>query len=57
MYLIDGLKQLFENQLQSVQWLRNFGLDTVDSFPIVKHAILKLAMGLKGDLPKFARGL
>ena len=56
MYLLDGLKQLFENQLQSVQWLRNFGLDTVDSVPVVKHAILKRAMGLKGDLPKFARG-
>jgi 2-polyprenylphenol 6-hydroxylase len=56
MYLMDGFKHLFENQHQSVQWLRNFGLDTVDSVPVVKHAILKRAMGLEGDLPKFARG-
>ncbi len=55
MYLLDGLKHLFENQFQSVQWLRNFGLDTVDSLPVVKHAILKRAMGLEGDLPAVAR--
>jgi 2-polyprenylphenol 6-hydroxylase len=56
MYLMDGFKHLFENQTQSVQWLRNFGLDTVDSLPMLKHAILKRAMGLEGDLPKIARG-
>ena len=55
MYLLDGLKHLFENQFQSVQWLRNFGLDAVDSLPVVKHAILKRAMGLEGDLPVVAR--
>ena len=55
MYLLDGLKHLFENQFQSVQWLRNFGLDTVDSLPVVKHAILKRAMGLETDLPAVAR--
>jgi 2-polyprenylphenol 6-hydroxylase len=56
MYLMDSFKHLFENQHQSVQWLRNFGLDTVDSLPVVKHAILKRAMGLTGDLPESARG-
>ncbi len=55
MYLMDGFKQLFENQSQSVQWLRNFGLDMVDSIPIAKHEIMKRAMGLKGDLPQSAR--
>ncbi|MBL1142002.1 MAG: ubiquinone biosynthesis protein UbiH [Proteobacteria bacterium] len=54
MYLMDGFKHLFENQTQSVQWLRNFGLDMVDSLPIAKHLIMKRAMGLNGDLPKFA---
>ncbi|MEM6998244.1 MAG: FAD-dependent monooxygenase [Pseudomonadota bacterium] len=56
MYLLDGFKHLFENQTQSVKWLRNFGLDMVDSLPIAKHAIMKRAMGLEGDLPKIARG-
>lgn len=55
MYLLDGFKHLFENQTQSVQWLRNFGLDIVDSLPIAKHAIMKRAMGLEGDLPQYAR--
>ncbi len=57
MYLMDGFKQLFENPSQSVQWLRNFGLDVVDSLPLAKHAIMKRAMGIKGDLPDIARGL
>lgn len=57
MYLLDGFKHFFENQLQSVQWMRNFGLDMVDSLPVVKHAIMRRAMGLEGDLPEFARGL
>ncbi|HIF50540.1 MAG TPA: hypothetical protein EYQ42_03245 [Thiotrichaceae bacterium] len=56
MYLMDGFKQLFENQSQSVQWARNFGLDMVDSLPVAKHAIMKRAMGLKGNLPDAARG-
>lgn len=56
MYLLDGFKHLFENEFQSVQWLRNFGLDTVDSLPFVKNEILKHAMGLKGNLPELARG-
>jgi len=55
MYLMDGFKQLFENQSQSVQWLRNFGMDMVDSLPVAKHAIMKRAMGITGDLPPFAR--
>ena len=55
MYLLDGFKYLFENQFQSVQWLRNLGLDIIDEMPIVKNAIMMRAMGLKGNLPKFAK--
>ena len=44
-----------ENQFQSVQWLRNLGLDIIDEMPIVKNAIMMRAMGLKGNLPKFAK--
>ncbi len=56
MYLMDGFKHLFENETQTVQWLRNLGLDMVDSLPIAKHAIMKRAMGLEGNLPIIARG-
>ncbi len=55
MYILEGFKYLFENQIQAVQWLRNFGLDMVDSLPLVKHAIMKRAMGLEGDLPVFTK--
>ena len=55
MYLLDGFKHLFENQTQSVQWLRNFGMDMVDSLPVAKRIIMKRAMGLEGDLPQYAR--
>ncbi len=54
MYLMDGFKYLFENQHQSVRWLRNFGLDAVDGFPPLKHAIMRRAMGLTGNLPAMA---
>ena len=53
--MLDGFKYLFENKFQSVQWLRNLGLDIVDEMPIVKNAIMARAMGLKGNLPRFAR--
>jgi 2-octaprenylphenol hydroxylase len=55
MYLMDGFKQLFENQSQSVQWLRNFGMDMVDNVPVAKHAIMKRAMGLESSLNKTTR--
>ncbi len=54
MYLMDGFKYLFENQHQSVRWLRNFGLDAVDGLPPLKHAIMRRAMGLTGNLPGMA---
>ena len=54
--LMDGFKLLFENQHQSVRWLRNVGMDMVDSIPYLKQRIMKRAMGLEGDLPELARG-
>ena len=55
MYLLDCFKYLFENKFQSVQWLRNLGLDIVDEMPFFKNVIMARAMGLKGNLPRFAR--
>lgn len=55
MYVLDGFKYLFENQFQSVQWLRNSGLDAINDMPIVKNAIMARAMGLNGSLPRFAK--
>lgn len=53
---LDGLKNLFEFQEPPIPWLRNSGLDLVDSMRPVKHAIMRRAMGLAGDLPALVRG-
>ena len=52
LYLMDGFKYLFENQQPSLKWLRNAGLDMVDSVPFIKNTIMKRAMGLEGNLPE-----
>ncbi len=46
-YIIDDIEQDIEDV--------NKGLDIIDEMPIVKNAIMMRAMGLKGNLPKFAK--
>ena len=53
--VLQGFKILFESRLGSVRFLRNAGLDLTDMAVPVKHAIMRLAMGLDGDLPAVAR--
>ncbi len=55
MYLMDGFKYLFENQSQPLPLLRNVGLDMVNDLPLLKHAIMRRAMGIEGGLPDIAR--
>ena len=57
MMIFEGFKYLFENQDGSVRWLRNTGMDLMDSVPLAKEWIMYRAMGLEGDLPALARGL
>lgn len=54
---IQGFKLLFESRLASVRHIRNIGLDLTDMISPVKHIIMRHAMGLSGDLPRFARTL
>lgn len=51
LYLMDGFKLLFENQQPFLTWLRNAGMDGVDSLPFIKQVIMKRATGLEGNLP------
>jgi 2-polyprenylphenol 6-hydroxylase len=53
--MLQGFKMLFESRLGSVRFLRNTGLDLTDMMSPVKHAIMRYAMGLCGDLPAVAR--
>ena len=57
MNILQSCQILFANRLPVVRHLRNIGLDLVDMMTPVKHLIMRHASGLKGDLPRAARGL
>jgi 2-octaprenylphenol hydroxylase len=54
-FALDGFKRLFSNDVAGVSMLRNVGLRAVDRFTPLKHAFVRRAMGLSGDLPLLAR--
>lgn len=54
-FALDAFKRLFSNENAAVSALRNAGLRAVDRFTPVKHAFVRRAMGLSGDLPLLAR--
>jgi 2-octaprenylphenol hydroxylase len=54
-FALDGFKRLFSNDVAGVSMLRNAGLRAVDRFTPLKHAFVRRAMGLSGDLPFLAR--
>jgi 2-octaprenylphenol hydroxylase len=54
-FALDGFKRLFSNDMAGVSVLRNVGLRAVDRFTPLKHAFVRRAMGLSGDLPLLAR--
>jgi 2-polyprenyl-6-methoxyphenol hydroxylase-like FAD-dependent oxidoreductase len=53
--LLDAIKRLFEPATGPVPGLRNAGLDLVDRSGFLKHAIMRRAMGIEGDVPALAR--
>lgn len=55
--VLEGMKLLFESKLVTIRHLRNIGLDLTDIISPAKHAIMRQAMGLSGDLPRFAHNL
>ncbi|PCI41006.1 MAG: 2-octaprenyl-3-methyl-6-methoxy-1,4-benzoquinol hydroxylase [Moraxellaceae bacterium] len=52
-----GFKELFAADALPVRWVRNFGLSVTDSVTPLKHHFMAHAMGLKGDVPRMARGI
>ncbi len=46
MWLMEGFKYLFAEQAPPVQWLRNVGLNAVDSLTIMKNQVARRAMGI-----------
>lgn len=55
MVAVDGFKKLFGSELAVVQEVRNSGMNTINKLPLVKNTIIKQAMGLSGDLSRFAK--
>ena len=55
MVAVDSFKHLFGSELGLVQEIRNSGMNVINHSPIVKNTIIKQAMGLTGDLSRFAR--
>ena len=53
----DGLARLFINPLAPLRVARNLAMVAVDALPPLKHLLARRAMGLRGRLPRLARGL
>lgn len=54
-FALDGFKRLFSNDIAPLPMMRNAGLRAVERFTPLKHAFVRRAMGLSGDLPLLAR--
>jgi 2-octaprenylphenol hydroxylase len=52
--LMGGFKDLFGTGFWPVVWARNVGLILTDKAPLLKHWLIRRAMGLEGDLPHLA---
>ena len=53
----DGMVRLFTASTPGLGAARNAGLSLVDALPPVKRSLLRRTIGLKGRLPRLARGL
>lgn len=51
----DGIQRLFSNEVATLGWVRNTGLDVFDSITPLKNLISRQASGLEGELPRLAR--
>lgn len=54
-FALDAFKRLFSDENAAISMARNAGLRAVERFTPVKHAFVRRAMGLSGDLPLLAR--
>ncbi len=56
MTVMDVFYRAFSNEILPVKILRNLGLGLAEKVSPAKHKVMRMAMGLEGDLPKLARG-
>lgn len=56
MTVMDAFYRVFSNQILPVKFFRNLGLGLAERIKPAKNKIMRMAMGLDGNLPKLARG-
>jgi 2-octaprenyl-6-methoxyphenol hydroxylase len=54
--VMDGLNRLFSNDNAPLRALRDLGLGVVDNVPWLKGALVRVAAGLSGNVPRLLRG-
>lgn len=52
---MSGFKNLFSNEQTELSFIRNAGLNFVNSMGPVKNKLMRHALGLEGDLPEMAK--
>jgi 2-octaprenyl-3-methyl-6-methoxy-1,4-benzoquinol hydroxylase len=56
MQLMDSFYRVFSNRNLPLKLLRNLGLGLAERLAPAKRKVIRMAMGLEGDLPALARG-
>lgn len=56
MTVMDAFYRVFSNQILPLKFFRNLGLGLAERIKPAKNKIMRMAMGLDGNLPKLARG-
>lgn len=49
MWVMEGFKRLFADQPLPLRWLRNAGMSGLDRSSIIKHQLMRSAMGMEGN--------
>ena len=56
MTVMDVFYRVFSNDIYPVKFFRNLGLGLAERVLPAKNKVMRMAMGLEGNLPKLARG-
>ncbi|MGJ0491543.1 FAD-dependent monooxygenase [Methylobacter sp.] len=56
MTVMDVFYRVFSNEILPVKFLRNLGLGLAERLSPAKNKVMRMAMGLEGNLPKLAKG-
>ena len=56
MTVMDAFYRVFSNQILPLKFFRNLGLGLAERIKPAKNKIMRMAMGLDGNLPKLAKG-